>query len=44
MQETIAFIILGVAASWLVWRFMIPTSLKPTTGKKDCGPDCKCGD
>lgn len=36
MQEVIVYIIIGIAAASLVYKYVKPKK------KKDCGPDCNC--
>ncbi len=47
IQTIAAYAIFAAAAGWLVWRMVLPATvkgrLKARFGSKDgCGPDCGC--
>lgn len=46
IQSIAAYVIVAGAAAWLVWRMVLPATLRNrmrarVTGK-DCGDDCGC--
>jgi hypothetical protein len=46
IQTIAAYAIVAAAAGWLVWRMLLPATvrgrLKARLGGKDCGDDCGC--
>ena len=46
IQTIAAYAIVAAAALWLVWRMLLPATvksrLKARLGGKDCGDDCGC--
>jgi len=47
IQAIAAYAIVAAAAVWLVWRMLLPATvkgrLKARLGGKSCGDDCGCG-
>ncbi|WP_165140085.1 hypothetical protein [Halalkalibaculum roseum] len=43
MQDIVAYLLLIVAAGWLVWTFLIPGKLKPAFKKNDKNKDAETG-
>ncbi len=47
IQTIAAYAIVAAAAAWLVWRMLLPATvkgrLKARLGGKNCGDDCGCG-
>jgi hypothetical protein len=47
IQAIAAYAIVVVAAGWVIWRMVMPatirTRLKARLGGKNCGDDCGCG-